>query len=253
MKPVDDPIAAFERDVEQRIAANAGNTALAAAGAAFLEAADAAKYEYNFSWMGRPIIQYPQDVVALQELVWRTRPDVIVETGIAHGGSTMLYASLLALLGGSGHVVSVDVDIRAHNRAAIEAHPMFAAGRITLVEGSSIDPEIVVKVRALAAGAPRVMVCLDSNHTHDHVLAELRAYSPLVRRGQYIVVFDTSIETIEGGGYPDRPWGKGDNPMTAVRAFLTENARFTVDRRVADKLVVTSAPDGFLLCVEDPP
>jgi cephalosporin hydroxylase len=247
-----DPVARFEREVAERIAANGQNTALSAASAAWVELADAAGYEYNFSWMGRPIIQYPQDIVAMQELMWRTRPDLVIETGIAHGGSTVFYASMLALLGGPRRVVSVDIDIRAHNRAAIEAHPMFLADRITLIQGSSIDPAIVAQVTALAAGKPGILLCLDSNHTHDHVLAELRAYAPLVRKGHYIVVFDTSIETIEAGGYPDRPWGKGNNPKTAVAAFLRESRRFVVDRRIADKLLVTSAPDGFLLCVEDP-
>lgn len=250
--PSEGPIAQFEREVAERIVQNGQNSALQAASATWVELADAAKYEYNFSWMGRPIIQYPQDIVALQEIFWHTQPDLVVETGIAHGGSTVFYASMLALLGGPRRVVSVDIDIRAHNRAALEAHPMFRGDRITLIQGSSIDPAIVAQVTALAAGSPRVLVCLDSNHTHDHVVAELQAYAPLVRKGQYLVVFDTSIETIEGGGYPDRPWGKGNNPKTAVAAFLRENQRFIIDRRIADKLLVTSAPDGFLLCTEDP-
>jgi cephalosporin hydroxylase len=206
------------------------------------------RYSYNFTWLGRPIIQYPQDIVALQEIVWRVRPEVIVETGIAHGGSLILSASLLELLGGEREVIGVDIDIRPHNRVEIEAHPL--ARRITMIEGSSIDPSVVEQVRARVAGRP-AMVVLDSNHTHEHVLSELRLYSPLVRSGSYLAVFDTVIEDLPAELYPDRPWGPGDSPKSAVRQFLEETDRFEVDAEMDGKLLLTVAPEGFLRCVRD--
>ncbi|MCC7411655.1 MAG: cephalosporin hydroxylase family protein [Gammaproteobacteria bacterium] len=207
------------------------------------------RYSYNFSWLGRPIIQYPQDIVAMQELVWKIRPDLIVETGIAHGGSLVFYASMLELLGGDGRVLGIDVDIRPHNRAAIEAHPMYR--RIDLLQGSSVDDAVVADVRRRAAGRERVLVVLDSNHTHAHVLAELRAYAPLVRRGSYLVVFDTVVEDMPADAFTDRPWGPGDNPKTAVHSFLQENDHFEIDHDIDTKLLVTVAPDGFLRCIKD--
>lgn len=201
------------------------------------------KYAYNFTWMGRPIIQLPQDMIAVQELVWRIRPDVIVETGVAHGGSLVYYASLLELLGG-GRVVGVDIDIRAHNRVEIENHPM--AHRISLIQGSSIDPQTVSAVADQVSGAESVLVLLDSNHTHDHVLAELELYSPFVTSGSYLVVFDTIIEDMPEDFFPDRPWGKGNNPKTAVREFLRATDEFEIDKHVESKLLITVAPDGYL-------
>lgn len=224
----------------------------------FLEA-NKANYSYHFSWLGRPIIQYPQDICAMQELVWQIRPDVVVETGIAHGGSLILSASLLAMLDlcdatTSGEmfdptkptrkVVGVDIDIRAHNRAAIEAHPM--ANRITMIEGSSIDPAIVDQVKAEVAGAKTVLVCLDSNHTHEHVLSELKQYAPMVSVGSYCVVFDTIIETLPKEMFPDRPWGPGDNAMTAVDAYLAEQPGFEIDELMDAKLQISVAPRGYL-------
>lgn len=200
------------------------------------------KYTYHFSWMGRPIIQLPQDMIAMQELVWRIQPDLIIECGVAHGGSIIYYASLLQLLG-HGEVLGIDVDIRAHNRQAIESHPM--AHRITLFEGSSIDLDMVERVRAHAQGK-RVMVVLDSNHTHAHVLEELRHYAPLVSVDSYCVVMDTVVEDMPADAFPDRPWGKGDNPKTAVWAFLEENRDFQIDQTVQDKLLLTVASDGYL-------
>lgn len=217
------------------------------------------RYSYSFDWLGRPIIQYPQDVVAFQELVWTTRPDVIVETGIAHGGSLMLSASLLAMLDYADaaeagetldpahpkrRVVAVDIDIRAHNRAAIEAHPM--ASRITMIEGSSIDTDVVARVRETVAGVGAVLLSLDSNHTHDHVLAELDAYAPLVSMGSYACVFDTIIDDLPEDAHPDRPWGPDNNPKTAVHAWLADHPEFEIDRAIQDKLQITVAPDGFL-------
>jgi cephalosporin hydroxylase len=218
---------------------------LIAAAREFMRASTEPKYSYNFFWLGRPIIQYPQDMVAVQELIWQVKPDLIIETGIAHGGSLILSASVLALLDYADavqtgtcldparpkrRVVGVDIDIRAHNREAIQAHPL--SRRIEMIEGSSTAPEIVAQVRAKAAGSECVMVFLDSNHTHTHVLAELKAYAPLITPGSYCVVFDTIIEDFPVGTYPDRPWGRGDNPRTAVREFLEEHPEFTVDTQV---------------------
>lgn len=249
----------FEREVAERLRAAAGNTALQEAAAGFLRHSIAARYSYNFFWLGRPIIQYPQDMVALQEIIWQVRPDVIVETGIAHGGSLMLSASLLALLdlcdateagevldprAPKRRVIGVDIDIRAHNRAAIEAHPL--AARITMIEGSSIDAGIVREVRQAVGDARTVLVCLDSNHTHDHVLAELAAYTPMVTPGSYCIVFDTLVEDLPKELSFDRPWGPGANPKTAVHAWLPTQAEFEIDHSWEAKLGITVAPDGFL-------
>lgn len=211
-------------------------------------------YIYNFSWLGRPIIQLPQDVFAMQELIWSIQPDLIIETGIAHGGSLIFSASMLELNAACGgppdaEVLGIDIDIRAHNREAIEAHPMFK--RISMIQGSSIAPEIIAQVRARAAGKQRVMVCLDSNHTHDHVLAELQAYAPLTSAGSYCVVFDTAIEEVPAEMSSDRPWGPGNNPQTAVWEYLRTTDRFEIDRDISNKLLITVAPDGYLRCIKD--
>ncbi len=207
-------------------------------------------YTYNFEWMGRPIIQFPQDIVALQEIIWKTQPDVIVETGVARGGSTIFFASMLAMLGGPRHVVSVDIDIRAHNRTAIEAHMM--ARYIHLIEGSSIETSVVDRVKADVGSARSVLLVLDSNHTHDHVLSELRAYAPLVKKGGYIVVFDTAIEDDPPNFFPNRPWGRGNSPRSALRQYLAEVPRFEVDESIDGKLLITVAPGGYLRCIADP-
>jgi cephalosporin hydroxylase len=211
-------------------------------------------YIYNFSWLGRPIIQLPQDVFAMQELIWSIQPDLIIETGIAHGGSLIFSASMLELnaaCGGreEGEVLGIDIDIRAHNRKAIEAHPMFK--RISMIQGSSIAPEVIEQVRAKAAGKQRVLVCLDSNHTHDHVLAELKAYAPLTSVGSYCVVFDTAIEEVPAEMSADRTWGPGNNPKTAVREFLKTTDRFEIDQDIPNKFLITVAPDGYLRCIKD--
>lgn len=205
------------------------------------------KYTYNFSWMGRPIIQLPQDLIAMQEIVWRVKPDVIVETGIAHGGSLVYYASLLELIGGPGVVVGIDMDIRDHNRRELEAHPM--AHRIRMIEGSSVDAGVVRAAAEHCRGKRTVLVVLDSNHTHAHVRQELDLYSPLVTKDSYLVVFDTLIEDLPDDLFAERPWGKGDNPKTAVHEFLKANDRFEIDRALPGKLVFTTAPDGYLRCV----
>lgn len=223
------------------------------------------RYTYNFSWLNRPIIQYPQDIVAVQELIWQVKPDLIIETGIAHGGSLILSASILALLdmteaiesgaasidpGASKRkVLGIDIDIRAHNRAAIEAHPM--CSRIQMIEGSSIAREVIDQVYEIARQHRRIMVFLDSMHTHDHVLAELAAYAPLTSKDSYCVVFDTLIEDMPAEMFPDRPWGPGNNPKTAVWEFLKNNDRFVIDKDIENKLLITVAPDGYLKCVKE--
>lgn len=217
------------------------------------------KWAYNFRWLGRPAIQFPNDTWALQELIWEIRPDLIIETGIAHGGSLVFSASMLALLDmidaielreminpaeSRRRVLGIDIDIREHNLQAIKAHPM--ASRIEMIEGSSVDSEVTEVVRRTAADYSRVLVCLDSNHSHEHVLAELEAYAPLVSRGSYCVVFDTVIEDMPDTMFPDRPWGRGNNPKTAVWEFLETHSEFEIDLSIQHKLQITVAPDGFL-------
>jgi cephalosporin hydroxylase len=232
----------FKRQCDAEVEAMGRDDEFMVLSRAWMDAANQHKYSYHFEWLGRPIIQYPQDVMAMQEIVWRVQPDLIVETGVAHGGSLILYASLLALLG-KGEVVGVDIDIRPHNRQAIEAHPL--AERIQLIEGSSIDPQVVSIIRRRTEGR-RVIVVLDSNHTHEHVLAELNAYAPLVSENSYCIVMDTVIEDLPVNSFPDRPWSRGNNPKTAVKAFLSRNQSFVVDRSIQDKLAVTVAPEGYL-------
>ena len=207
------------------------------------------EYSYHFTWLGRPIIQYPQDIILMQELIWQIKPDLIIETGIAHGGSLIFSASMMELLGGTGQVLGIDIDIREHNRVEIESHPMFK--RITMIQGSSTDSEIVKKVYAFAKDKKKILVILDSLHTHDHVATELELYSPLVSAGSYLVVFDTIIEDMPEDHFLDRPWGKGNNPKTAVWEFLKKNDRFVIDKEIENKLLITVAPDGYLKCVKD--
>ena len=207
------------------------------------------KYSYNFKWMGRPIIQYPQDIIAVQELIWDIKPDLIIETGVAHGGSAVFFASLLelnALSGGpkDAEVWCVEIDLRSHNREALVAHPMYP--RLKIFDGSSVDEKIASVIAEKATKCQRVMVILDSNHTHDHVLGELNLYASLVSVGSYCVVFDTVIEDLEGVEFVDRPWGKGDNPKTAVAEFLKTNSDFEVDRAIDEKLLISAAPGGYL-------
>ena len=217
------------------------------------------KYMYNFEWLGRPIIQTPIDMVAMQELIWQIKPDLIIETGIAHGGSLTMSASMLALLDycdavssktlvdpskSKRKVLGIDIDIRAHNRLAIERHPM--SHLIQMIQGSSIEPEIVQEVQHVARDYGRILVCLDSNHTHEHVLAELQAYAPLTSVGSYCVVFDTIIEDMPATMFPDRPWGIGDNPKTAVREYLNSHPEFEVDEDIQNKLLISVAPNGYL-------
>lgn len=249
----------FKQECCREIEAIGRDSALINATRAWIRRANGQKYSYHFEWQGRPIIQYPQDLVAIQELIWQIKPDLIIETGIAHGGSLIFSASMLAMLdmteaiaaGASfdpkisrRKVLGVDIDIRTHNRAAIEAHPM--ATRIQMIQGSSIAPAVIDQVLDIAANYSRILVCLDSNHTHDHVLAELEAYGPLTSIGSYCVVFDTIIEDMPKGMFPDRPWGPGDNPKTAVLEYLSTHSEFEIDKSIQNKLLITVAPNGYL-------
>lgn len=266
-----DPIGAFRNQVVANIDALAKDSDVQGLSRIWSRETNRNGYTYNFSWLGRPIIQYPQDMVAMQELIWQVKPDLIIETGIAHGGSLIMSASMLALLdyceaveagkpldpqATRRRVLGIDIDIRAHNRAAIEAHPM--SHRIDMIQGSSIAPEIIAQVREYARRYERILVCLDSNHTHEHVLAELEAYAPLTSQNSYCVVFDTIVEDLPDDMFPDRPWGKGNNPKTAVWEYLRrlqeegrqasdgEPLRFEIDKMVENKLLITVAPDGYL-------
>lgn len=240
-----DPISQFKQERAADIAAMAGDEQLKQKSLDWMLHADKYKYTYNYSWLGRPIIKFPSDIVATQQIVWDVKPDLIIETGIAHGGSLILSASLLELIGGPGRVLGIDIDIREHNRKEIEAHPMMK--RIDMIEGSSVGDDVMARVRAAAAKAKCVMVFLDSLHTHDHVLKELELYAPLVSVGSYMVLPDTFIEYFPKGYYAhNRPWDVGNNPMTALRAFLEKNKDFEIDRELCDKLMITEAFDGYL-------
>lgn len=237
------PIQAFVEERTQRVASNSENKELQAAANTFNEASNKAQYSYNFSWMGRPIIQYPQDMIAMQEIIWELKPDLIIETGIAHGGSLIYYASLLELIG-KGEVLGIDIDIREHNKNEIEKHPMFK--RIKMIQGSSVDKNLVEEVKTYAAGKQTVLVCLDSNHTHDHVWQELELYAPFVTKGSYLVVFDTIVEDLPDNYLPGRAWSKGDNPKTAVWKFLEQHPDFAIDTAIDNKLLISVAPEGYL-------
>lgn len=239
----------FKNECSQEIAIQGSDALLDRASQNFINLANPRKYSYHFEWLGRPIIQYPQDMMAMQELIWSIQPDLIVETGIAHGGSLIFSASMLelnAICGGhqEAEVLGIDIDIRDHNCEAIEAHPMFK--RISMIQGSSIAPEIIEQVKAKAANKQKILVCLDSNHTHEHVLAELEAYAPLTSVGSYCVVFDTIIEDLPDSMFPDRPWGVGNNPKTAVWEYLKTHPEFEIDKSIQHKLLITVAPDGYL-------
>jgi len=217
------------------------------------------KYSYNFSWQDRPIIQYPQDIIAMQEIIWQVKPDLIIETGIAHGGSLIFSASMLAMLDiedaikanvvinpneSNRKILGIDIDIRAHNKKAIEDHPM--SSRIQMIEGSSVDESIIQQVKEIAKNYKNILVCLDSNHTHDHVLSELEAYASLTSINSYCVVFDTLIEDMPKNSYQDRLWDIGNNPKTAVWEYLKDHSEFEIDKSIHNKLMITVAPDGYL-------
>ena len=239
----------FNNEVFNRIKNQSTNEEVIIDKNAFIYSSIKSGYSYNFSWLGRPIIQYPQDIVAVQEIIWQVKPDLIIETGIAHGGSLILSASLLSLLEifgeiEQGLVVGIDIDIRQHNRIEIEKHPV--SKKIKMIEGSSISVDIISEIAEIVKSKKRIMVLLDSNHTHQHVLEELKLYSPFVSKGSYLVVFDTIVEDLPENLIKDRPWGKGNNPKTAVWEFLKNNKDFEIDTEIVNKLLITVAPDGYL-------
>lgn len=246
---MNDPVKQFALERDERIKALGDDKVLQQESRVWIDKAFRHKYMYNFSWLGRPIIQFPADMVAMQELIWTTQPDLIIETGIAHGGSLILSASLLELNAACGgpkdaRVLGIDIDIRSHNRELIEAHPM--ARRIDMLQGSSVDPAVVAQVRKIAADKSSVLVFLDANHTHEHVSAELAAYAPLVTPGNYCVAFDTIVEDMPDDTFPDRPWSPGNSPKTAVHEFVKTHPEFEIDRAMSNKLMISAVPDGFL-------
>lgn len=250
----------FKVERDDEILAMGENKTLAKLTNEWMRSVNKLKYSYHFDFLGRPIIQYPQDMVAIQELIWKVKPDLIIETGIAHGGSLIMSASLLALLDlcdaiergitfdprvSKRKVLGIDIDIRSHNRKAIESHPMYS--RIEMIEGSSVSPNIIKKVKKISNNYKSIMLLLDSNHTHNHVLEELKAYSPLVSIGSYCIVFDTIIEDMPKTAFIDnRPWGLGNNPKTAVCKFLKTHPEFRIDKKISNKLLITVAPEGYL-------
>lgn len=239
-----DPIEEFKQERSKAIKEMSQDEDLKKKSLNWMIHADKYKYTYNYTWLGRPIIKYPNDVVVMQEVIWDVKPDLIIETGISHGGSIIFSASMLELIGGNGQVVGIDVDIRKHNRTEIEKHPMYK--RISMIEGDCVSEEIVSKVREIAKNKKRVMVFLDSNHTHEHVLKELELYAPLVTVGSYLVLPDTFIEYFPKGFYSNRPWDVGNNPLTALREFLSKNDSFVIDKEKVNKLMITEAFDGYL-------
>jgi len=244
-----DPLKQFQIEAIQRTKLYQSNKSLQDARQKFFEEINKVKYAYNFFWLGVPILQISQDLQALQEIIWEVKPDLIIETGIAWGGSIVFSASMLVLLEvcgeiQNGQVIGIDINIRPHNKKAILAHPL--NNKITMFEGSSIDEGIIRKVTEFAKTKKRALVCLDSNHTHNHVLAELRAYAPLVSIGSYCMVGDTGIEDLPVGITSDRPWGKGNNPKTAVWEFLKENNNFEIDKIIESKIILSGSPDGYL-------
>ena len=271
MPQTPDPIAAFEDERSASIATYPGLTEWQTMSNQWMQAAFQHRYMYNFSWLGRPIIQIPSDMVAIQEVIWAVKPDLIIETGIAHGGSLIYSASLLAMLdlceaaaAGTSvdprrsprKVLGIDIDIRPHNRDAIQAHPLSCM--IDMIQGSSLDPATIAQAVKIASGYKRILVCLDSNHTHDHVLAELEAYAPLTSKGSYCLVLDSIVEDMPADAFPDRPWAPGNNPKTAVRAYLQllagkgrtaadgQPLHLARDEELETKLMLTVAPEGYL-------
>ena len=249
----------FRQEVAQNIKEQGKRRALKEKSYDWIKETAPTNYTYNFSWLGRPIIQLPQDMVAMQEIIWSVKPDLIIETGIAHGGSLILSASMLAMLDyceaaekgkalnptkSHRKVLGVDIDIRQHNKEAIESHPM--SHHIEMIQGSSIASDSLAQVEKFAKNYNNILVCLDSNHTHEHVLEELKLYAPLVSLNSYCVVFDTVVDDMPAEMFPDRPWGPGDNPKTAVHEYLKSPSDFVIDNSVHDKLLITVAPDGFL-------
>jgi len=238
-----DPITQFKEERKKEIKEMSKDEKLKQKSLDWMLHAHKYKYNYNYTWLGRPIIKYPNDIVFIQEIIWDVKPDLIIDVGIAHGGSTIFYASILELIG-KGKVVGIDIDIRKHNRTEIEKHPMYK--RITMLEGSSVSGELINKVREIAKNEKKVMVFLDSSHTHKHVLKELKLYAPLVTKGSYIVVSDTFVEYFPKNYFSNRPWDVGNNPMTALKEFLSHNNNFIIDEEKERKLLITESFKGFL-------
>lgn len=244
---MNNPLNKFALEKIESVRLMGGDPSLSQLGFDFIAKTAPYRYSYNFSWMGVPAIQFPQDMVAMQEIIFELRPDLIIETGVAHGGSLIFYASILELIG-KGRVVGVDIDIREHNRKVIDSHSM--RRRIDLVEGSSVSEPVVQMVSTLAKGCEVILVCLDSNHSHDHVLRELELYGPFVTKGSYMVVFDTVVEYLPPSICEGRPWGPGNSPLTALQEFVRHHPQFSVDDSISNKLLISAAPSGFLKRVE---
>lgn len=238
-----DDRAEFERDKRKMVARMAEDSVLKRQALELAILSDRHNWPYQWSWLGLPIIQIPPDIMATQEIIWDMRPQVIIETGVARGGSLIFYASILQLIG-EGKVVGIDIDIRPHNRAAVEGHPL--AHRIEMIQGSSLDDAVLQDVKSRIPAGARVMVILDSNHTHEHVLGELRLYAPLVTSEQFLIVADTLVEQIPNHDHRPRPWGPGNNPATALDAFLADHGEFVRDAFVNAKLLISSSPGGYL-------
>lgn len=249
----------FCQEVAENIEGLGADTDLQALSRVWVREVSRHKWAYNFSWFGRPAIQFPNDTWAMQELIWDIKPDLIIETGIAHGGSLIFSASMLAMLdyceaveqgvsldpkASKRRVLGIDIDIRQHNHDAIKAHPL--SHMIDMFQGSSVAQDTIARVKEFAKGYKRILVCLDSNHTHEHVLAELEAYADLVSVNSYCVVFDTLVEDMPKDLMSDRPWGPGNSPKSAVNSFLEKNGNFVVDKVIDYKLQISVAPDGFL-------
>lgn len=214
----------------------------------FINESSKYEYSYHFNWLGLPIIQFPQDIIAMQEIIWKVKPDVIIETGIARGGSLIFYASMLKLLENNGIVIGVDIDIRSHNKKSLEKHPFY--NKIKLIEGSSIDKKTIIDIKKLIKHKKKILVVLDSNHSHEHVLQELHLYSPLVKKGSYVIVFDSIVEDMPPSFVKNRSWSKGNNPKTAVWEFLKTTKKFKIDKDIENKLLISVAPDGYLKCIK---
>lgn len=248
------PIKTFNKECKREIIDQGKDLELAQISKRWLDQSSKHKYSYHFSWLGRPIIQLPQDILALQEIIWSTKPDIIVETGIAHGGSLCLSASMLALLDIEDsktsspnikrQVIGVDIDIREHNRKAIEDHPL--SNNITMIEGSSIDRSIFERISELIPPGSKILVILDSNHTESHVLEELRLYGSLVTKNSYCIVCDTIVADMDDDFYQNRPWGIDNNPKGAVEKFLKETSDFIIDQEIDNKLLLSMFPRGYL-------
>ena len=238
------PIEQFSNEVKENIKQQSFNKELLQSSSNFINESIKSRYSYNFSWMGRAIIAYPQDMIAMQEIIWEVQPDLIIEAGIAHGGSLVYYASILELIGNDGFVLGLDIDIRKHNREMIEKHPMFK--RIKMIEGDSTSTEVATQVYDIAKSKKKIMVCLDSNHTHDHVLAELNLYANLTSVDSYCVVFDTIVEDLPKNLYTDRHWDVGNNPKTAIAEFLKTNNDFIINKDIDNKILISVAPGGYL-------